>query len=44
MKYVLLNVFDLQNKHFHLGLDEEVEQCNREYLECWAPEKLGNHQ
>jgi hypothetical protein len=41
---LLLNVFDLQNKHFQLGLDAEVERCNREYLECWAPEELANYQ
>lgn len=41
---LLLNVFDLQNKHFQLGLDAELEQCNRDYLECWAPEELAQHQ
>jgi hypothetical protein len=37
---LLLNVFDLQNKHFNLGLDAEIEQCVRDYLECWAPNEL----
>jgi hypothetical protein len=37
---LLLNVFDLQNKHFNLGLDTEIEQCMRDYLECWAPNEL----
>ena len=37
---LLLSVFDLQNKHFNLGLDAEIEQCVRDYLECWAPGEL----
>lgn len=39
---LLLNVFDLQNKHFNLDLDEELNSCNRDYLECWAPDHLHN--
>lgn len=39
---LLLNVFDLQNKHFQLGLDTELDQCRRDYLEGWAPEELAN--
>lgn len=41
---LLLNVFDLQNKHFRLELDVELEQCNRDYLECWAPDELTKYQ
>jgi len=37
---LLLNVFDLQNKHFNLGLDSEIEQSGRDYLECWAPNEV----
>jgi len=37
---LLLSVFDLQNKHFKLGLDAEIERCVRDYLECWAPNEL----
>ena len=39
---LILNVFDLQNRHFQLGLDEDLKQCERDYLECWAPEHLTN--
>lgn len=34
--HLLLHVFDLQNKHFKLGIDEDLEKCERDYLECWA--------
>jgi len=34
---LILNVFDLQNKHFALGLDNELGACNKDYLECWFP-------
>jgi len=34
---LLLHVFDLQNDHFKLGLDDEIEKCEKDYLECWAP-------
>lgn len=37
---LLLSVVDLQNKHFDLGLDAEIEQGVRDYLECWAPDEL----
>ena len=37
---LLLNVFDVQNKHFNLGLDTDVQGCLRDYLECWSPEDL----
>ena len=32
---LLLNVFDLQNKHFKLGLDDEISKRFDEYQECW---------
>jgi hypothetical protein len=32
---LLLNVFDLQNKHFKLGLDDEISKRFDEYKECW---------
>ncbi len=35
--HLLLHVFDLQNKHFNLGIDNDLEKCERDYLECWAP-------
>ena len=34
--HLLLHVFDLQNKHFELGLDDELAKCEKEHLECWA--------
>ena len=33
--HLLLHVFDLQNDHFRLGLDDEIKQCEKDYLECW---------
>jgi len=35
--HLLLHVFELQNKHFGLGLDGELERCSHDYLECWNP-------
>ena len=35
--HLLLHVFDLQNKHFKLGLDQDIENCEKDYLDCWAP-------
>ncbi len=37
--HLLIHVFDLQNKHFKLGLDEDIARCEKDYLECWAPNK-----
>jgi hypothetical protein len=34
---LLLNVFDLQNKHFNLGLQENIDECFEDYKRCWAP-------
>ena len=33
---LLLNVLDLQDKHFKLGLNDEISQRFDEYNECWA--------
>lgn len=38
--HLLLHVFDLQNKHFKLGLDKDLEKCEADYLECWAPNEV----
>lgn len=32
---LLLNVFTLQNAHFNLGLQAEIERCNEDYMDCW---------
>lgn len=32
---LLINVFDLQNKHFTLGLDDEINHRFDEFQECW---------
>lgn len=32
---LLLNVFDLQNKHFELGLQADIDQCFEDYKACW---------
>ena len=33
--HLLLHVFDLQNDHFKLGLDDDIKKCEKDYLECW---------
>jgi hypothetical protein len=33
---LMLFVLDLQNTHFYLGLDEEIEARSAEFLECWG--------
>lgn len=38
---LLLNVFDLHNKHFGLGMDAELEECCKNYLECWIPKSVS---
>jgi Family of unknown function (DUF5677) len=32
---LVINVVDLQNKHFKLGMNDEVEARFTEYIECW---------
>ncbi len=39
--HLLLHVFDLQNKHFKLRLDRDLETCESDYLECWTPDEAG---
>lgn len=34
--HLLLHVFDLQNDHFKLGLDEDIKKSEKDYLECWS--------
>jgi hypothetical protein len=34
--HLLLHVFDLQNDHFKLGLDDDIKKCEQDYLECWS--------
>jgi hypothetical protein len=34
---LLLNVFDLQNKHFNLELQADLDNCFEDYKKCWAP-------
>ncbi len=36
--HLFLHVLDLQNKHFNLGLDEPLAECEKDYLECWNSE------
>jgi hypothetical protein len=33
--HLFLHVLDLQNKHFNLALDEDLNRCERDYLKCW---------
>jgi len=33
---LLLNVFDLQNKHFNLGLQDDIDHCFEDYKACWV--------
>ncbi len=35
--HLLLHVLDLQNDHFKLGLDDDIKNREKDYLECWAP-------
>lgn len=39
---LLLNVFDLQNKHFKLGLEDEINKRFDEFQECWDHLKRKN--
>jgi hypothetical protein len=33
--HLFLHVLDLQNKHFKLGLDGVLSDCEKDYLKCW---------
>jgi hypothetical protein len=38
---LLIEVFDLQNKHFKLGLDDEISKRFDEYKECYGPSETS---
>jgi hypothetical protein len=39
---LLLFVLDLQNRHFKLGLDREIDARRAEFLECWIKKPVSS--